>query len=103
MLMTALGQLVIYPVDADAPPYNAVADFEPVVPLVRTPWVLYINKDVPATTSRSSSYAKTKPGALNGATPGVGTTNHLATRCSRRHRTKAKPSITTAARRRSRT
>ncbi len=79
LLMTALGQLVIYPSMLANPPSHAVTDFEPVVPLVRTPWVLYVNKDVPAANvTEFIAYAKSKPGALNGATPGVGTTNHLA-------------------------
>ncbi len=79
MLMTALGQLVIYPSMQSAPPYNAVTDFEPVVPLVRTPWVLFINKDIPASNVKEFiAWGKAKPGNLNGATPGLGTTNHLA-------------------------
>lgn len=77
--MTALGQLVIFPSMQATPPYSATADFEPVVPLVRTPWVLFINKDIPANNVREFvAYAKGNPGKLNGATPGIGTTNHLA-------------------------
>ena len=79
LLMSALGQMVIYPSMLTSPPYNALTDFTPVVPLVRTPWVLYTNKDLPVKDAREFlAYAKSKPGALNGATPGVGTTNHLA-------------------------
>lgn len=79
LLMTALGQLVIFPAMQATPPYNAVTDFEPVIPLVRTPWVLYINGKLPVTNVQEFiAYAKAKPGELNGATPGLGTTNHLA-------------------------
>lgn len=79
LLMSASGQIVIYPAMMEKPPYNAVTDFEPVAPLVRTPWVLYINKDIPAKNVQEFvAYAKGKPGGLNGATPGVGTTVHLA-------------------------
>ncbi|MGE0796911.1 MAG: Bug family tripartite tricarboxylate transporter substrate binding protein [Lautropia sp.] len=79
LLMSALGQLVIYPSMQTNPPYNVLTDFAPVVPLVRTPWVLYTNKEVPAKDARGLlDYARSRPGGLNGATPGIGTTNHLA-------------------------
>jgi tripartite-type tricarboxylate transporter receptor subunit TctC len=79
LLMTALGQLVIFPSMQATPPYHAVTDFEPVVPLVRTPWVLFINGKLPVNSVQEFiAYAKAKPGELNGATPGLGTTNHLA-------------------------
>jgi len=79
LLMTALGQLVIFPSMQASPPYNAVTDFEPVAPLVRTPWVLFINGQLPVNNVKEFiAYAKAKPGELNGATPGLGTTNHLA-------------------------
>lgn len=79
LLMTALGQLVIFPSMQQNPPYNAVTDFEPVVPLVRTPWVLYINKEIPANNVRDFvAYARGKASGVNGATPGLGTTNHLS-------------------------
>ena len=79
MLMSALGQLVIFPAMQDVPPYNITTDFEPIVPLVRTPWVVYVNNDVPATNLKEFiAYAKSRPEGLNGATTGVGTTQHLA-------------------------
>jgi tripartite-type tricarboxylate transporter receptor subunit TctC len=79
LIMSALGQLVIFPAMQKTPPYDLLTDFEPVVPLVRTPWVLYINNEVPATNLKEFiAYAKSKPDGLNGATTGVGTTQHLA-------------------------
>ena len=79
LLMSALGQMVIFPSMQATPPYNAVTDFEPVVPLVRTAWVLYINGKLPVNNVQEFiAYAKANPGKLNGATPGLGTTNHLA-------------------------
>ena len=61
------------------PPYDVVADFEHVVPLIRTPWVLYINNNIPANNVKEFiAYAKSKPNGMNGATTGIGTTQHLA-------------------------
>ena len=48
LTMSALGQLVVFPAMQKSPPYDLMTDFEHVVPLVRTPWVLYINNEVPA-------------------------------------------------------
>lgn len=79
LLMSALGQMVIFPSMQTNPPYNAVTDFESVVPLVRTPWVLYVNKDIPVNNVKEFiAWAKARPNGVNGATPGLGTTNHLA-------------------------
>ncbi len=79
LIMSALGQLVVYPAMQKTPPYDLLTDFEPVVGLVRTPWVLYVNNEVPASNLKEFiAYAKTKSEGLNGATTGIGTTQHLA-------------------------
>ncbi len=79
ILMTALGQLVVQPAMQEKPPYNALTDFEPVYPLVRTPWVLYVNPNLPVTNFKEFvEYVKANPGKLNGATAGMGSSNHLA-------------------------
>jgi len=79
LLMSALGQLVIFPAMQKVPPYDVVTDFEHVVPLIRTPWVLYINNNLPVNNVKEFiSYAKSKPIGMNGATTGIGTTQHLA-------------------------
>ena len=54
--------------------------FVPISILVATPAVLVVHPDVPATTPQQLiAYAKANPGKLNYATPGAGSTPHLAT------------------------
>lgn len=54
--------------------------FVPISILVATPAVLVTNPGVPATTPRQLiDYAKANPGKLNYASPGAGSTPHLAT------------------------
>jgi tripartite-type tricarboxylate transporter receptor subunit TctC len=54
--------------------------FVPISILVETPAVLVVHPDLPATTPQQLiAYAKANPGKLNYATPGAGSTPHLAT------------------------
>jgi tripartite-type tricarboxylate transporter receptor subunit TctC len=60
-------------------PYDAVRDFAPVATVVATETLLVINNNVPAKTLQELiSLAKSKPGELNFASSGSGTSNHLA-------------------------
>ena len=60
-------------------PYDAVKDFAPVATLVGTETLMVVNPQVPANTLQEFiALAKAKPGQLNFATSGSGTTNHLA-------------------------
>jgi tripartite-type tricarboxylate transporter receptor subunit TctC len=60
--------------------YNAVRDFAPVVLVSSTPLVLAVHPSVPAKTVKELiAIAKAKPDQLNYASPGSGTTSHLAT------------------------
>jgi tripartite-type tricarboxylate transporter receptor subunit TctC len=59
-------------------PYDSDA-FVPLSILVSTPAVLVVHPDVPATNPQQLiAYAKANPGKLNYATPGAGSTPHLA-------------------------
>ncbi len=79
LLMSSTGVLIVNPLLQSKPPYDPIADFEPVVPLVSTPWALYVHPSVQANSvAELVELARKQPGKLNGATPGVGTTNHLA-------------------------
>jgi tripartite-type tricarboxylate transporter receptor subunit TctC len=61
------------------PRYDYLKDFAPISILSTAPAVLVVHPKVPATTVKElSDLAKAKPGALNYASSGVGTTPHLA-------------------------
>jgi tripartite-type tricarboxylate transporter receptor subunit TctC len=60
-------------------PYDAVKDFAPVATVVNTETLLVINNNVPAQNVQELiALAKAKPGQINFASSGSGTTNHLA-------------------------
>ncbi len=60
-------------------PYDAVKDFAPVATLVGTETLLVVNPQVPANNLQELiALAKARPGQLNFASSGSGTTNHLA-------------------------
>ena len=60
-------------------PYDAVKDFVPVATMVGTETLMVVNPQVPANNLQEFiALAKAKPGQLNFATSGSGTTNHLA-------------------------
>jgi tripartite-type tricarboxylate transporter receptor subunit TctC len=59
--------------------FNLVRDFAPVAGIVRVPMVLLVNLSFPVTTlPEFIAYAKSNPGKINIASPGVGTPMHLA-------------------------
>jgi len=59
-------------------PYNPIRDFAPVSGLGISPQALVLHPSVPANTfGELIAYAKTKPGALNYGTFGIGTSGHL--------------------------
>jgi tripartite-type tricarboxylate transporter receptor subunit TctC len=60
-------------------PYDAAKDFVPVTLASSAPYVLAVNPDVPAkTVGELIALAKEKPGELNYASAGVGSSLHLA-------------------------
>ena len=59
--------------------FNFIRDIAPVASLVRAPNVMVVNPSVPAkTVPEFIAYAKANPGKINMASPGIGTTPHLA-------------------------
>jgi tripartite-type tricarboxylate transporter receptor subunit TctC len=59
--------------------YNFARDIAPVAGLTRDPDVMVVNPAFPAkTVAEFISYAKANPGKLNMASPGIGTSPHLA-------------------------
>jgi tripartite-type tricarboxylate transporter receptor subunit TctC len=60
-------------------PYDPIRDFVPVAPLANVANVLVVNASVPAKSMRELiALAKAKPGQLNFASPGAGTSSHMA-------------------------
>jgi tripartite-type tricarboxylate transporter receptor subunit TctC len=60
-------------------PFNIAEDFVPITMLAKAPNVLVANSGVPATNVRELvALAKSKPGTLSFASPGVGSGLHLA-------------------------
>lgn len=59
--------------------FDFVRDFAPVAIIVNVPFLLVVNPSLPAKTlPEFIAYAKANPGKINVASPGIGTTPHLA-------------------------
>jgi tripartite-type tricarboxylate transporter receptor subunit TctC len=59
--------------------FNFIRDIAPVAGIIRQPNVMVVNPSVPAKTVLDFiAYAKANPGKLNMASPGIGTSNHVA-------------------------
>lgn len=73
---TLAGNTVLY---KQKLPYNAERDFAPVINFIASPQILVSNVNFPAkTVTDLVNYAKANPGKLSYATPGYGTSSHLA-------------------------
>jgi tripartite-type tricarboxylate transporter receptor subunit TctC len=60
-------------------PFNFLRDIVPIAGLVQMPNLMVVNPSIPAkTVAEFIAYAKANPGAINMASPGVGTMTHLA-------------------------
>lgn len=69
---------VIAPLLMAKPPYDGARDFTPVTPIVRFVGLLLVNGSLPVkTVPELIAYAKARPGKLNYASAGIGSTNHL--------------------------
>jgi len=79
VLQTTAGTMAINPALFPKLPYAPLRDFIPVSQLATTPYILIVNPSVPARSVKEFiTLAKAKPGQLNFASGGVGTTNHFA-------------------------
>ena len=60
-------------------PYDPTVDFAPVSPIIKYPNVLVVNPALPVRTARDFiALAKARPGQINFASGGLGSTNHLS-------------------------
>jgi tripartite-type tricarboxylate transporter receptor subunit TctC len=79
IVLASGAQLAINPVLNSTLPYDTFKDFAPVALLARTPSLLVVSNSVPAKSLKELiALAKEKPGQLNYASQGSGTTGHLA-------------------------
>ena len=77
LLMSTSAGLIITPMLTRAP-YDSMRDFAPVSLVVISPQMLVSHPGIPATNvNELVALARAKPGQLNCASPGTGTSNHL--------------------------
>jgi tripartite-type tricarboxylate transporter receptor subunit TctC len=78
LLIGTLSTQVLVPNSTPGVAYDPVRDFAPVVNLFRSVKVLWVNAVLPVQSAGEwIAYAKARPGALNYATGGVGSSNHI--------------------------
>ena len=78
-LLGSPGTMAINPFLFKKLPYDAIADFTPVTTMVSFPQVLFVNPRLPAKDlAELIAYTKARPGQLNHASSGAGSTSHLA-------------------------
>jgi tripartite-type tricarboxylate transporter receptor subunit TctC len=79
LLLAHVNSQAIAPALSENPPYDADRDFAPVAYIGFVPNVLVVNPALPVKTlSELVDRAKTQPNGVFFASPGVGSTNHLA-------------------------
>ncbi|MEP7061094.1 MAG: tripartite tricarboxylate transporter substrate binding protein [Betaproteobacteria bacterium] len=78
LLIGTLSTQVLAPHSGAGVTYDAIRDFAPVINLFRSIKVLWANAALPvASASEWIAYASARPGALNFASGGVGSSNHV--------------------------
>jgi tripartite-type tricarboxylate transporter receptor subunit TctC len=78
-LLITSSSLVVNPSLAEKIPYDPAKDFEPISELGASPNVFVVHNDLPVKTmAELVALAKKDPNKLNYASPGIGTTPHLA-------------------------
>jgi tripartite-type tricarboxylate transporter receptor subunit TctC len=79
LLMGTIGTHSINPAVYPKLNYDPVADFAPVIQFGTAPNVLVVNPDLPVTTVKDLiAYIRARPGKVNYASSGNGTSNHLS-------------------------
>jgi tripartite-type tricarboxylate transporter receptor subunit TctC len=80
LLLGSAGPLAIQPGLSSRLPYDPVKDFAPITIVTSMPFVLVVHPSLPVkNVGELIALARAKPGQLNFASPGNGTTTHLAT------------------------
>lgn len=74
----ASPEVAIYRALVKNPPYDSLKDFQPITLVGRVPFMLVVHPSVPASSVKELvALARAKPGTLNFASFGNGTSNHL--------------------------
>ena len=77
-VLAVTTSFTVVPALHSTPPYDPVKDFLPVSLVTKAPYMIIVTPSFPAKTmTEFLAYAKLKPGAINFAIPGIGTTTHL--------------------------
>ena len=80
LLLGSAGPLAIQPGLSPRLPYDPIKDFAPITIVTSMPYVLVVHPSLPVkSVAELIALARAKPGQLNFASPGKGTTTHLAT------------------------
>lgn len=78
LLLGSNGPIAVSPGLDPKLPYDPARDLVAVASIAAVPFLLAANRDLPANTmSELLELARSKPGTINFASPGTGTTNHL--------------------------
>ena len=79
LLLCSTGPITISPALGQKLPYDAIRDFAGVTPVGTVPYVLLVNQSAPFQTVKDLvAQARARPGQLNYASAGNGSTSHLA-------------------------
>lgn len=79
ILLATVTTLAVNPNLKSKLPYDVHRDFEPITMLASQPYLLVVHPSLKLTSVKELlALAKSKPGALNFASPGVGSNGHLA-------------------------
>ena len=78
LLLGQSGPISINPAVYKSLPYDPVKDFAPIAMTTAYPYILVVNADMPVKSLQELvAVAKSKPGAMNYGSTGVGAANHL--------------------------
>jgi tripartite-type tricarboxylate transporter receptor subunit TctC len=79
LLLGTNSTLAVVPSMRDKLPYDPIKDYDPISLMSASPYLLVVNPGFPARTVKDLiALARAKPGQINYASPGHGTSNHLS-------------------------
>ena len=80
LLLSNVATMAIIPNVQKKPPYDALKDFEPISLLAQAPLLVVVHPSLPVKSMKDLvALAKSKPGQVNYASNGIGSSTHLAT------------------------